>query len=294
MKKFATLAVVAIVALATGYLLLRAADKPAPVQAPTVPIKSVTAESIAKLEMNAGVDEKTKLMTYAELMKHLSEKTGLNIRMSEEYFRSTGDPALVEVLKIVDHFQYKSDDTVRKVLERVSDRFSYIREETYQDVHYSVYGKDVVVAEGFRFYGVPLGFTRPTGGGEPMVPDEIMIKRLHGKTMTFAVADMTLDAFVELVRERTGANVVIDRGNAQPGSRKVNLILSCVSTLNALRLAAEFEDLYVTCIDNIYVTGIKEKIDKLNNDLSKSIYVKELSHIIHVPVDQDGKITNTL
>ena len=103
---------------------------------------------------------------------------------------------------------------------------------------------------------------------------------------------MTLDAFVELVRERTGANVVIDRGNAQPGSRKVNLILSCVSTLNALRMAAEFEDLYVTCIDNIYVITVKEKIDKLNIEVSKSIFVKEISNVHHVPVDKDGKIIN--
>ena len=103
---------------------------------------------------------------------------------------------------------------------------------------------------------------------------------------------MTLDAFVELVRERTGANVVIDRGNTQPVSRKVNLMLNCVSTLNALRLAAEFENLYVTCIDNIYVIGVKEKIDNLNIEVSKSIFVKEISNMHHVPVDQDGKVIN--
>ena len=69
-------------------------------------------------------------------------------------------------------------------------------------------------------------------------------------------------------------------------------MLNCVSTLNALRLAAEFEDLCVTCFDNIYVIGVKEKIDKLNIDVSKSIFVKVISNVHHVPIDQDGKIIN--
>ena len=125
-----------------------------------------------------------------------------------------------------------------------------------------------------------------------MVPEEKLIRRMHGKTMTFAVSDMNLDSFVEMVRERTGANIVINRGTVQPSVRKVSLVLNCVSTLNALRLAAEFEDLCVTCFDNIYVIGVKEKIDKLNIDVSKSIFVKEISKMHHMPVDQDGKIIN--
>jgi hypothetical protein len=269
-----TVGLIGFVALGASLLYLRAADKPAPVQAPA-PVKSVTAESISKLEMNAGLEEKSWKMTVGEVMKHLSDKTGLNITVSEAYFRSTGDPNFEDILKRTVYVKFKPEDSVRKALERLSDSFCYIREETYQDVHYSVQGKDVVIAEGFRAFGVPIGFTRPAdAGGEPMVPDEILIKRLHGKSMTFAVSDMTLDAFVEFVRERTGANIVVNRGSAQPGTRKVNLLLNCVSTLNALRMAAEVEDLYVTCVDNIYVIGVKEKIDKLNFEVSKSIFVK--------------------
>ena len=65
-KKYFAVVVVAVLALGTGYLFLRAADKP--VAAPTVPTKSVTAESIAKLEMNAGVDEKTKGMELGKIL----------------------------------------------------------------------------------------------------------------------------------------------------------------------------------------------------------------------------------
>ena len=107
-----------------------------------------------------------------------------------------------------------------------------------------------------------------------MVPSEKLIRKMHGKTMTFAVTDMTLDSFIEMVRERNGASIAINRDSSIPSTKKLTLLLNSVSTLTALRLAAEVEDLYVTCFDNVYYIAPKAKIDKLNIDVSKSLHVK--------------------
>jgi hypothetical protein len=292
MKKFATHAVVAIAALGTGYLLLRAVDKPAPVQAPTVPIKSVTAESIAKLEMNASVDEKMKDMKLGELMKLLSEKTGLNITVDQRFFSNSGDPTYEEVENNKVPVNLKKSDTVREVLEKICAYYHREFDDYSHHINYKVKGTDVVIGQGYYPVHAPLGITRPAKGVEGLVPDRRIIELLHGKTLTIDVHDMTLDDFVTLIRDRTGSNIVINRERLSKSEKRISLTLSCVSTLTALRLAAEVSDLSVTSFDNVFYISTQEKIDKMNIVISKAIYVKPELKEIKVPVDQDGRVYN--
>ena len=240
--------------------------------------------------MNAGVDEKTKGMELGKILEKLSERSGLKMDVDLGYFRSTGDPALDNVTERQVISKLSNDDTIRDVLEKISSEYRTEYGDAKFPVHYTVKGKQVVIGPGFHRAGAPLGIEKQKNGVKGHIPDEKLLDQLFGKTMTLAVSDYTLDQFVDLVCDRTGATVVVNRSSATPKDRRVTVVVNCVSTLTALRLAAEFEDLAVTNVENVFYIAPQDKIDRLNIALSKSLYIQSANPEIHVLVDRNGRI----
>jgi hypothetical protein len=102
----------------------------------------------------------------------------------------------------------------------------------------------------------------------------------------------TVNDYIDLIRDRSGSNVVIHRVDEKQSEKRISLVLSCVSSLTALRIAAEACDLSVTSFDNVFYISTPEKIDRMNLVISKAIFVKPEPKEIKVPVDQDGRVYN--
>ncbi len=137
---------------------------------------------------------------------------------------------------------------------------------------------------GFRVKGNQIilgaGFIPPTTPGSYKngdvympVPHSEVHKMLYGPTVSLAVKDKTLTEIVDLLREQTGANIVLDHRFVQLNpDDKLTLTLNDAKLFTVLKVAGHMCDLAPAVVDNVFYLTDPAKAAKLQAETEKNLF----------------------
>lgn len=244
-----------------------------------------TASTTAVLSKPAGFEEPL-TTTLEELFQRLSSQHGVTFRAETAWFKSRGEANVYE--KQI-NIRVTKGLSVQDILDEVAAEFNQPTEGTPTKAGFRVKGNQVILGPVFIPPTAPSAF----GGGaeEPakVIGQTEINNMLYGPTVSLSVKDKTLAEVVDILREQTGANIVINSNQAIEVDRKVTVTLNDTKLFTVLKVVSDMFDLAPASVDNVFYITSPDKAEKMNRETSKALFGEAQSTTVLVPVDKDGK-----
>jgi hypothetical protein len=251
-----------------------------------------TQRTTAVLAKPAGF-EKPFNLSLGELLNKLTEETGVTFRAEENWLTHNGvvNPYDQEIaIRVVKGL------SVSDILNETCDYLNYRNSssEGVGKVGYRVKGNQVIIGPKFIPASAPSNFTPGIEGQPLLLPQSEIVKVLYGPTVSLSVTDKTLHEIVDLLREQTGANIVInERARADTGFSKeetVTLTLNDTKLFTVLKIVGDLFGLAPASVDNVFYLTSPDKATEMNRETSRALFGEPAGQQpVMVPIDKDGK-----
>ena len=247
---------------------------------------SKTAETTAILNHTAGFHEPI-AMTLGEIFQQLGARHNNTIfRAETAWFKNRGEANVYD--KQIE-IRVTRGLSIQDILDEIAAEFnSNVAEGTSTKAGFRVKGNQIILGPVFIPPAAPSAF----GGGaeEPqkIIGQSEINKMLYGPTVSLSVKDKTLAEVVDILREQTGANIVINSNQPVEVERKVTLTLNDTKLFTVLKVVSDMFDLAPAAVDNVFYITSPEKAEKMNRETSKALFGEAPSTTVLVPVDKDG------
>lgn len=259
----------------------------APVKVEVALTPTTTAGTTAVLSKPAGFEEPL-VVTIEELFQRLSTQHGVTFRAESAWFKTRGEPNVYE--KQI-NIRVTKGLSVQDILDEVAAEFNLPNEGTPSKAGFRVKGNQVILGPVFIPPAAPSAF----GGGaeEPqkVIGHAEINNMLYGPTVSLSVKDKTLAEVVDILREQTGANIVLNFSGIgdEQRERKVTMTLNDTKLFTVLKVVSDMYDLAPASVDNVFYITSPEKAEKMNRETSKALFGEAQATTVLVPVDKDGK-----
>jgi RNA polymerase sigma factor (sigma-70 family) len=243
-----------------------------------------TSATTAVLSKPAGFEEPL-TTTLEELFQRLTAQHGVTFRAETAWFKNRGEANVYEK-----KFEIRITKglSVQDILDEVAAEFNQGNEGTPTKAGFRVKGNQVILGPVFIPPTAPSAFG--SGAEEParVIGQTEINNMLYGPTVSLSVKDKTLAEIVDLLREQTGANIVLNGGGSEP-NRKVTLTLNDTKLFTVLKVVSDMYDLAPATVDNVFYITSPDKAEKMNRETSKALFGEAQPQTVLVPVDKDGK-----
>jgi RNA polymerase sigma factor (sigma-70 family) len=228
-----------------------------------------------------GEIEKGRSYTVEEVFDIISKKFGVTVRAEENYLKNTGIDSVYEK-QIVFRFDIKNL-SVQDLLTEVKDQISPM-----QDIGFRVKANQFILGKVFIPPSVPSAFQ--ANESTVQVPANEVNMMLYGPTVSLSVKDKSLVEVVDLLREQTGSNIVVNnQDDANAHNKRVSLTLNDTKLFTALKVVSDMFDLAPASVDNVFYITSPEKAEKMNRETSKALFGEAQATTVLVPVDKEGR-----
>jgi RNA polymerase sigma factor (sigma-70 family) len=214
-----------------------------------MPAPGTTAATTAILSKPAGFEDPIVNITVGELLHMLSVEHGVTFRLDLGLLKQLGIQKPYEQQV---SFPVVKGMTVQDILNDLIDQFGLNDDFTQRSYVFRARGSQVVLSKAFQVPTIP-----GSGGDVLMIPASDIAEMLTGPPVSISVTNRPLIEFIDLLREQTGANIVVDRRLGDKLNQPVTLTLNDSRLRTALKLAADMCLVGVAVVDNVfYVTDL--------------------------------------
>jgi hypothetical protein len=258
MKLRSTLAVLALGLLSSGYGLWQSrADDPKP----AMKVKSL-AETTAVLHQPCGLTEAFH-GSLGELFDQLGDRHGVTVRLDPHVFNQN-------VTGVAEPYNRKIQiERVKglSVLDLLNEVIGQLGGEQYG---LSARGGQIVVGNRFQPAAIP-GRNR-TGEATVLVPEGTIAQTIFGPGVHVATANQSLTEVVAMLREQTGANIVIDPAIKEAAKTQITITLNDVKLLTVLKIAGDMCEVAPAVVDNVFYITTREKAAEMMAETERNLF----------------------
>lgn len=232
------------------------------------PSTGTTATTTGVLGKSAGFEEPIDGIPLADLFERLSKLHGVTFRAEQAWFKQQGIPDVYEQKVSI---RVTRGLTVQDILEEVAAGLTIDGGDGFpRKVGFRVKGNQVIFGPAFVPASVPGSFR--TGDTQLVVPQGEVQKMLYGPTVSLAVKDKTLREIVDLLREQTGANIVLDARQMENLDAKLTLTLNDTKLFSVLKVAGHMCDLAPAVVDNVFYLTDPGQAEKLQKETERNLF----------------------
>ena len=234
----------------------------------TVKAPGTTAATTAILSKNAGLDAPLNV-TIGDLFEQLSKEHGATFRI--ENVQGLKQMGIDNPYEKTVELRFTKGLSVQDVLDEVVNTLVPTNERT---LGFRVKGNQVLLGKVFVPPTTPSAFDRGDSEMPHAIMPEDVNKMLYGPTVSLSVKDKTLKEIVDLLREQTGANIVLNEQGVGDDvrDRKLTLTMNDTKLFTVLKVAADMCDLAPAAVDNVFYVTNPEKAGIMNRETAKALF----------------------
>ncbi|MFO0935043.1 MAG: sigma-70 family RNA polymerase sigma factor [Gemmataceae bacterium] len=236
--------------------------------ADAVPI-GATAATTAILTKSAGFDSDVEI-TIAEIFEQLGARFNVTFRIENvQSLRGMGiDNPYEKKIRL----RFTKGLSVQDILNEVVNELTDGRSHDLA-LGFRVRGNQVLLSSVFVPPSSPSAFPQNNNSQEmPNVNIKVVNSILYGPTVSLSVKDKTLKEVVDLLREQTGANIVINETAYGENNRRITLSLSDTKLFTVLTVVSDMYEMAPAVVDNVFYITNPEKAKVMNENTSETLF----------------------
>lgn len=264
----------------------QAAEKPSDPKQPPRPADKPNADKPAELVTDAprvkradevqealGFPIKVNLdgMKFEGMLEAVTETAGVSMRIDTPAFARRGWTA-DEVQQLREKelkFNPRRVLSLSDVLREVLGQVSLTGGDGPRRVGYRIKGNAVLIVPEYQPASVPGSGT----GGEVVVPMNQLIEDLYGEPVTVRYKNKPLEAVIEDLQDRTGANIVLNTsGNPDLDKKAITANFNDTRLLTVLKIVGDMCDLKPVVVDNVFYLTSPTKADQLQKEVNRDLF----------------------
>jgi hypothetical protein len=114
--------------------------------------------------------------------------------------------------------------------------------------------------------------------------------------VSISVKEKSLKDIVDILREQTGANIVLNESNHENINKPISVTLNETKLFTVLKVIADQFELAPAVVDNVFYVTTMSKASQMNQETSRLLFGENTpAAAVYVPVDADGRfVPNSL
>lgn len=247
------------------------AAKPAAAELVAAVAGGKTASTTAVLNQSTKFTDAVQDISIGELFQQMSKDHDVTFRLDVGLLRTLGVQQPYDTKVSIPVVKGLS---VRDVLQEVIDVLSPPGggEVPARRLGVQVKGTQVIVTQAFVPPTAPGAYKTGAGEMQKFVSEADISNLLYGPTVAVAVADKPMAEVVALLREQTGANIVVDARVKDQIAAPVTLTLNDARLLTVLRVAGDMCEVAPAVVDNVFYLTTRDNADRLTKETERNLF----------------------